>query len=85
MQGVSVSMRPVLWQKWNWNNAEIQKNIKPIAQIEDKLKKIEKADNKLPKKDLFFLPLTSSRDMNWIAVFDRDGKWVDSMPIDGFI
>lgn len=85
LQGVSVSMRPVLWQKWNWDNAEIQKNIKPIAQIEDKLKKIEKAGDELSKKDLFFLPLTSSRDMNWIAVFDRDGKWLDSMPIDGFI
>ncbi|WP_034641857.1 hypothetical protein [Chitinilyticum aquatile] len=87
LQGVSPAMRPVTWQKWDWKSPAIQIRLQGLSALSkpshDKLLALKGATY-ASRQDLYYLPLVSSKTLDWIAVFDKQGRWLDSLPVDGF-
>ena len=87
LQGVSPARRPLQWVEWNWANPDFQSQLKPLSALgepsKEKLRAARGAEY-MQRTDRRFIPLVSAKDLDWIAVFDDAGQWVDSVPVDGF-
>lgn len=87
LQGISLAMRPATWQEWNWSNPLLQSAVRPLTGLkeagQEKLA-ARKGNGYVANPHLTYLPLVSSKTLDWIAVFDREGQWIDSFPVDGF-
>lgn len=87
LQGISPAMRPMKWRAWSWHDAKLQASLRPLSTLnENSLNALSQTQNsKYSKKaNIFYLPLVSSKTLEWIALFDDKGNWLDALPIDGF-
>lgn len=87
LQGVSPAMRPATWGPWNWQDARLQSALRPLTALRaDQQEKLAERQGTayLARPELRYVPLVSSKTLDWIAVFDGQGQWVDSLPVDGF-
>ena len=87
LQGVSPARRPGTWREWNWEDPRLRVALRPLNQLrEEEQRRLASIKGKdyVARPDLRFLPLVSSKTLDWIAVFDVKGVWIDSLQIDGF-
>lgn len=90
LNGVPPSLRPSWWIPYSEVQAEIARRAKPLTvlQSDDGAQKVVLEDavrkSKIPAFDLRYLPLTSSKDLGWIALLDKSGQVVGYAQIDGF-
>lgn len=87
LQGISPSMRRSAWRAWIWSDPKLQSALHPLPALsEEKKSKLAylRGVDYINQPGLMFLPLVSEKTLDWIAIFDRQGDWVDSLPIDGF-
>lgn len=90
MAGVSPSMRPSWWRPWNSANAEIKERAKPVTQLLEKRPQDAIAlqaavtEAGIPAQQLSYLPLTSSKTKEWIALLDNELRIVAYANVDGF-
>jgi hypothetical protein len=90
LAGVSPSMRPSWWLPWHTAHSEIAKRAKPLKDLiqrrpQDALKLqgvVASAD--IDVGSLYYLPLTSSKTKEWVALFDEKMEIVLYASVDGF-
>lgn len=91
IQGVTQAMRPNWWRSYDHEvkNALRQK-AKPLADLMRKrlneTGELEQAAVRAGHavEELYYLPLTSSKEMAWVALLDASGEIVGYAPVDGF-
>lgn len=87
LQGISPAMRQNLWIDWDWRDSKLQAALQPLSTLSnEKQNSILQSHNQyyLKSNELKYLPIVSSKTLDWIAVFDSQGKWVGAFPVDGF-
>lgn len=87
LQGVSPAMRPATWGPWNWHDPVLQSALRPLTALQDSQQEklaLLKGTAYLSRSDVRYLPLVSSKTLDWIVVFSADGNWLATLPIDGF-
>lgn len=87
LQGVSMAQRPELWAAWDWQHPQVQAALRPLSALSaasGAQLQAQQGDAYLARNDLRYLPLVSSKTLDWIAVFDLQGQWLDSFAVDGF-
>jgi hypothetical protein len=90
LQGVTQAMRPGWWRPFEEGRAALVAKSQPLstllakrpAQQEDLIEAAQKS-GKAPS-DLRFLPLTSSKHTDWVALLSINGDVVGFAPVDGF-
>ncbi|WP_148293130.1 hypothetical protein [Comamonas sp. B-9] len=88
LQGVSPAMRPETWSAWDWNDAKLQSTLRPLMSMSaDQKEKLSalRGGIYMGKDEMVYLPMVSSKNLEWIAVFDKNGVWLDALPVDGFL
>lgn len=88
LQGVSPAMRPETWSTWDWNDAKLQSTLRPLMSMSvDQKEKIAtlRGERYMDRDKRVYLPMVSSKTLEWIAVFDENGVWLDALPVDGFL
>lgn len=86
LQGVSPAMRPETWSTWNWSDSKLQsalRSLKNISAEQQKEISMLRGDGYVSSK-MVYLPMVSSKTLDWIMVFDEGGVWLDALPVDGF-
>lgn len=88
--GISPAMLPHWWRPWQEQASEIKKRSKPLSELTGKrpndaatLQRAA-ARTRLPEDELRYLPLVSSKTMDWIALLDKDANLVGWAAVDGF-
>lgn len=90
LQGISPGMRPSQWKPWHAGVAAMKKRAKPLTELEarrpDQKHLLQEAakHSGVPLADLSYLPLTSSKTLNWVALLDANFNMVGWAPVDGF-
>ena len=90
LQGVSTAMRPGWWRPFEEARPEIARRAKPLAELlarradQTTLLEAAAADTGLPNEELRYLPLTSSKQLDWVALLNPSGDIVGHAPVDGF-
>jgi len=90
MQGVTPAMRPSWWRPIEEAHLEIANRARPVAHLiqkqPDKAGELRAQALKMgtPIDHLRYLPLVSTRSMEWIALLDSSDKIVGKVNIDGF-
>ncbi len=88
LQGISPAMRTETWTAWNWGDTKLQSRLRSLATLDSRqqlqVRKLRSADF-LQNNDYVYLPLVSSKNLDWIIIFNKNGQWVDSLPLDGFV
>lgn len=87
LQGISPAMRTETWTAWSWNDAKLQSRLRSLAILGSKQQEQVRelrGDDFLQNDDFLYLPLVSSKNLEWIMIFDKKGQWLDSLPVDGF-
>lgn len=88
--GVTPAMRPDWWVPYDRTKTDAAKRAKPLANLIQKQPEhkasLERAMNgaKLTVGELRYLPLTSSKQQDWIVLLDNAGNIVGHAPVDGF-
>lgn len=90
LSGVSSVMQPGWWQPWPDALPALRKRVKPLAELiarrpegADVLRRAA-AEAGLPVEQLRYLPLTSSKTLDWVALLDGELNMVGWAPVDGF-
>lgn len=90
LQGVSAAMRPGWWRPFEEARPEIAQRAKPLSTLLEKrpeqraLLEAAASETGLPMEGLRYLPLTSSKQMDWVALLNASGDIVGHAPVDGF-
>lgn len=87
LNGISPAMRPITWKAWDWHHPKLQASLRPLSALnQESLSALSRLQNgKYSQRvDILYLPLVSSRKLEWVALFDGKGNWLDALPIDGF-
>ncbi len=91
IQGITQAMRPNWWRLYDGEvKSAILKKAKPLITLKEKrplqADELQRAVRKTGRsaESLYFLPLTSSKEMGWIALLDASGEIVGYAPVDGF-
>jgi len=90
MAGVSPSMRPSWWLPWSSASDEIKARARPATQLLEKRPQdaaaLETAiaNAGIPVQQLHYLPFTSSKTKDWIALLDNELRIVAYANVDGF-
>lgn len=90
LAGISPAMRPGWWTPWEQAQADMAKRAKPVAELlarrpQDAAKlSAAIAASGLPAQSLRYLPLTSSKTKEWVALLDARMSLVGWAPVDGF-
>ena len=88
--GISPAMRPTWWQPWNSAQAGIQERAKPVAELLERRPQVAPVlqaamtEAGLSVQQLRYLPLTSSKVKDWVALLNAEGQIVGHAPVDGF-
>lgn len=88
--GVSPAMRPNWWLPWDAAQAEMSERARPLAELIARrpwakaLLEQAAARAGQPVASLRYLPLTSSRSREWVALLDERLRVVGAAPVDGF-
>ena len=90
MDGISLVMQPGWWAPWPDALPALRKRAKPLTELiarrperADALRRAA-ADAGLPVERLTYLPLTSSKTLDWVALLDAKLDVVGWAPVDGF-
>lgn len=90
MAGLSPAMRPGWWTSWEQQSAAIKARAKPLTELIDRrpqdaqtLHDAAKAAGAEPAS-LLYLPLTSSKTKEWVALLDAQMAIVGWASVDGF-
>jgi hypothetical protein len=90
LQGVTPAMRPAWWVPYKAVKPEVVKRAKPLDELlktrPQQAALLESAAEKtgLPMGQLLYLPLTSSKVLDWVALLNASGDIVGHAPVDGF-
>ncbi len=90
LAGVTPAMRPAWWEPMADQHAEMSARVKPlpelIARRTNAVAVLTKAarDAGYPVEALVYLPLTSSKTKEWIALLNGSLEMVGYAPVDGF-
>lgn len=90
LAGVSPAMRPGWWQPWSQQVAAMRQRAKPLEELirrrADDKDALAAAASKtgLPPAQLSYLPLTSSKTKDWVALLDAQMHMVGYAQVDGF-
>ena len=90
LAGISTAMQPGWWQPWNQAQAGMAARAKPVTELLARrptdaptLQAAIQASG-LPAEDLRYLPLTSSKTLDWVALLDADLRLLGHVAVDGF-
>ena len=90
LAGISLAQQPGWWMPWAQATEGMAVRAKPVAELlvrrpadSEVLQKAIHASG-LPVNDLRYLPLTSSKTLDWIALLDNQMNLVGYAPVDGF-
>ncbi|MFV0680794.1 hypothetical protein [Ottowia sp.] len=88
--GLTPAMQPDWWVPWQDKIQDMKARAKPLSELMARrpqdaqaLREAANAAKADPAK-LFYLPLTSSKVKEWVALLDADMKIVGYAPVDGF-
>ncbi len=90
MAGISPAMRPDWWQNWDSSLSAMRSRARPLsdlmAQRPTETSKLEEAAqaSSLDVQALHYLPLVSSKNLEWVALLNADMQMVGWAPVDGF-
>ena len=91
INGISQAMRPNWWSSYDDKvKAALRQKVKPLAKLIEKrpyhADELREAASRTGQSVnvLSYLPLTSSKDMAWVALIDGAGEMVGYAPVDGF-
>jgi hypothetical protein len=90
IQGLTPAMRPDWWMPYEAAKPEVVKRAKPLAELlkarpqQSALLESAAAKTGLPIEKLLYLPLTSSKSLDWVALLSPTGDMVGHAPVDGF-
>ena len=90
LAGVSPAMRPDWWLPWAEAQAVMRSRAKPLAELiarrPEAAALLQAAAQSAGRdvKDLTYLPLVSSKTLDWVALLDADLNIVGHAPVDGF-
>ena len=91
LAGVSPAMRPGWWQPWSDSvQAAMRERAKPLAELlarrpeQSEVLRTAAQDSGVEVAQLRYLPLTSSKTKDWVALLDVDMRMVGYAPVDGF-
>ena len=88
--GITPAMRPHWWLPWDGAQVGIQERAKPVAELLARrpqaapVLQAAMAETGLPVQQLRYLPLTSSKVKDWVALLNAEGQIVGHAPVDGF-
>lgn len=90
LAGISPAMRPNWWVSWDQQMTEIRVRAKPVSELINR--RPEQAElllnavktSGLVLSQLSYLPLTSSKQKDWVALLDIELRLVGYAPVDGF-
>lgn len=90
LAGISPAMRPNWWVSWDQQMTEIRARAKPVSELINR--RPEQAEllinavktSGLVLSQLSYLPLTSSKRKDWVALLDIKLRLVGYAPVDGF-
>lgn len=90
IQGVTQAMRPNWWRSYDDVKPALRQKARPLVEL---MNKRPTQSNELKQtairaahrvEDLYYLPLTSSKEMAWVTLLDASGEIVGHAPVDGF-
>lgn len=90
MAGISPAMRPNLWEPMSAQKHDMVQRAKPLTELiarrpqDAELLRDAARKAGLSSDELMYLPLTSSRNKEWIALLNADSKMVGHAAVDGF-
>ena len=90
MAGLSRSLRPDWWLPWTEAREAMRSRAKPLAELIARRPEAAPLLQAAAKsaghavKDLTYLPLVSSKTLDWVALLDSDLNIVGHAPVDGF-
>lgn len=90
LQGITPAMRPSWWVPFDAVRPKVLSTAKPLAELmkarpqQSALLESAAAKSGLPIKALRYLPLTSSKTLDWVALISPAGDVVGHAPVDGF-
>ena len=88
--GLSPAMRPGWWLPWAEARPAMRQRAKPLAELIGRRPKAAAQLQAVAKSagravnDLRYLPLVSSKTLDWVALLDADMRMVGWAPVDGF-
>lgn len=83
-------MRPTWWAPYDTVRSQVVQNAKPLSGLmqakpqQAALLESAAAKSGLPMESLRYLPLTSSKVLDWVALIGPTGDVVGHAPVDGF-
>lgn len=90
LSGVSLVMQPGWWLPWQDALPAMQARARPLTELmarrpeaADALRRAAR-DSGLPPEQLRYLPLTSHKTLDWVALLDAQMNLVGWAPVDGF-
>ena len=90
LSGISPAMLPPWWLPWDSAKPAMNQRAKPVAELLARRPQdaatLQAAiqETGLPPEQLRYLPLTSSRTKEWVALLDGELNMVGWAPVDGF-
>jgi hypothetical protein len=90
LQGVTPAMRPDWWVPFEAARPEVMQRAKPLTELlkarpqQAALIESAAAESGLPIDTLRYLPLTSNKALDWVALLSPNGNMVGYAPVDGF-
>lgn len=90
LAGFSPAMRPAWWVQINQSMDEMRRHAKPLSELiyqhpeSSQILQQAATDAKHSVETLVYLPLTSSKTKDWIALLDNSMEIVGYAPVDGF-
>lgn len=90
LAGTPQSMRPTWWVPYDTVKNQVAQRAKPLALLTESrpqqaaLLEAAAAKTGIPMAQLMYLPLTSSKVMDWVALLSPAGDVVGYAPVDGF-
>ncbi|OFK89967.1 MULTISPECIES: hypothetical protein [unclassified Eikenella] len=90
--GIEPVARPNLWLPLDATKeaADVRAAMKPVGHLiqyrpaQQAIIKQKVTEINLPEADMYYLPFTSDKNKEWIALLNKQGEIVDYLPIDGF-
>lgn len=89
--GISPAMRPDWWVPWGRVEEELRLKRRSLEELinhrpaDAELLRRSAKNAGLNWQETFYLPLTTSKDKDWIALLDLQMKIVCAVPVDGFL
>lgn len=88
--GISPAQRPSMWLDWESAKPQMNLRVKPVSYLLDHRKNnstvIQAAINEAGygSRRLYYLPVTSSKTKEWVALLDENFEILDFVNVDGF-